>query len=512
MVFDERTQVAKATIKNTVSEPLTAEFGGNLKLGLRFNPKNILKFTVGAGQKKTADTIVTMVFKGTEESEDLDFGINISSDFTVRYNANLDLSYEHLFDKFGRKLTVSLLTNGFAEVRTSERAALGTYYDDVDLYQIQPLTVNVVPTASICYNDERFLGVERLKVQTGIDYSVTTVLDHYGGEVFDTHTQTWRDSTRLTQDYIYFQSKVSPFLKADWTYENISFRGQAFLQFFSEALLTKNEREDIMSRTDWDFPFSVGTTWKLSDKYKFNLDMRRSLSRPDYKKISSTFTIGASEGIYEIGNPKLKPAVANNIVISFIGTFGKFEVEPSVSYTYTKDKAERIIYILTDQEMALLKPKVKDVIVYSWINSAEQKNNSGTLKLRWKGTKFKADAWGTINSDTFTYQDKRSTKTDINYNCGGNASYNFKHDMTASAKVSFSSARRTAYSRYDDYVNGSVRFTKLFWKKLSVYLEGRDLLDKTMVIETFTEDMKYGNRKEYQYYRRAAVLGLSYKF
>lgn len=523
---DKRSGKNEASFKLSYARPAKRDIKTNLLLGFRPSEKDDISLKVHYGSGRQMDTTNIVYLKVTDD--DLE-GLapvslvptgaieakpgsqqNISR--TLYGGVDATMKWAHKFKKKGRKLNAFFTAEYKPDSKSEHRIIQGSYFArDLDYY-LYPYSNGNNMKSGLSYEDPDFLGIRGLKGSAGANLTVRYLLDHYGGGSMDPETWQWRDSTRITFNYIYEAVAVDPFLRLSYSLPAIDFNLNFTPSYCGEEIRFLKEDDDGRDIIDdFDFNISVGSTWKIADGQKLNFYYRRFMTRPDYKKLTSVISVGSSESEYYIGNPNLVPFATDSLKIGYSLNLGAFEVKPSIAYEYMSNKFEKVVYLLSEEERARLGSGAENVTVYTWVNAARQWAHHYEIVAKWNGARFKADLTGRLNQNVFEYLESDSSKS-MDWRVSGGASYKFPLDFTLSAKASYQSELRTAYSRYDDYVNVSLKLLKAFRHGISLFVEGRDLFDDDLVIETMTPTLDYSNTRSSSYYRRAVAVGMKWDF
>ncbi len=524
-ITDYRTGKLISAVTVNYQRPDTREIGSNLVLGFRPGKQDDLSLTLQYGSKRVKTTSTAIYVKDFEddgeEKDPLPFnqvegrmesGLQENDTDNSERSGIARLRYIHKFLNHGSSVSAYLSLEYQPNEKEERRTLMGDYFSKEIDYRITPFTHTDSLIAGVRYEDPMLFGVSRLKGAAGIDFKGISTLDHYGGEVLDPQTGQWRDSTRITADYSYEAVSIVPFVTATYSLPKFDFlldlRGGhcgEIVQLVSKI----DAGSDIIE--DFDFGMTLGTAWRIAEGHRLSLGYLRFMKRPEYRKLTGMLTVGPSENQYYIGNPELRPYPTNRLTLAYSLAWKALEIRPSISYEYMPGKFEQVLYVLTPEQRKKLGSAAENISVYTWINSARQWAHHYVLEARWKGDWFNADLTGKINRNIFEYRDSDPSRA-LDWKVEGGASFGLPLQFTISARASYQSELRTAYARYDDYVNAALRLTKAFAHGITVFVEGRDLFDDVLEIETLSATRDYSSTETIYYYRRALAAGVKWSF
>ena len=524
-ITDYRTGKLISAVTVTYQRPVTTEIGSNLVLGFRPGKQDDLSLTLRYGSKLVRTTSTAIYVKdfeddvvkygllslGLAETRTVS-GLQENDTDNAERTRTATLRYSHKLLNHGSTAGAYLSFEYKPNDKEERRTLTGDYFSKEIDYRITPFSRTGTFAAGVHYDDPMLFGVERLKGSAGIDFKWVTALDHYGGEVLDPQTEQWRDSTRLTADYAYESVSIVPFVAATYSLQKFDFhldlRGGNCGEIV-ELVSNVDSGRDIIS--DFDFGMTLGTVWRIAEGHRLSLGYLRFMKRPEFKKLSSMLSVGPSESQYYIGNPELRPYPTNRLTLAYSLAWNALEIKPSISYEYMPGKFEQVLYLLTPEQRKKLGSAAENISVYTWINSARQWAHHYVLEARWKGDRFSADFTGQINRNIFEYRDSDPSRA-LDWKVEGGAAFKLPLQFTISARATYKSELRTAYARYDDYVNASARLTKAFAHGITVFIEGRDLFDDVLEIETLSPARDYSSTTNTHYYRRALAAGVKWSF
>lgn len=525
VIVDNRTGKLISAATLTFQRPDTREIGSNLVFGFRPGKQDDVNLTLRYGSKRVISTSEATFVKDYEDvdTEDpvlsyglaeghIEYGVQKNSTDHSDRARTATLNYVHKFLKHGSSARAYMSLSYNPNEKEERRTLTGSYFSKKVDYRIAPFTDTGIFTAGLHYDDPMLFGVERLKGSAGIDFKGVTALDHYGGEVLDPQTEQWRDSTRLTADYLYEAVSIVPFVTAMYSLQKFDFRLDLRIGHCGEIVkLVSDDDSGSSIVEDFDLGMTLGSVWRIAEGHSLSFYYLRSMKRPEYKKLTRVLTVGSSESQYYIGNPELRPYPTNSLTLAYSLSCNALEIKPSISYEYMPGKFEQVLYVLTPEQRKKLGSTVENISVYTWINSARQWAHHYVLEARWKGKRFSADFAGKVNRNIFEYRDSDPSRA-LDWKVEGGVAFKLPLQFTISARATYKSELRTAYARYDDYVNASARLTKSFAHGITVFAEGRDLFDDIMEIEILTPSRDYSSTTKTNYYRRALAAGVKWNF
>ena len=493
--------------------PRNYKAGVNIDFGYFFNPSDVLSATVSYGfsGKDEHSSLETERYNGL--SREAIQGTQIDTVSAGSHNITGKINYSHKFEnRPDARLEISVSETTGMNADAKRRITSGAFYSKPRNYATFSCLNDFDTRLSASYDDVfRFSG-SLLKLKAGLDYISNQDLDGYSAETMvNGH---WRDSTDYRQSYFYNSHSTEPYVNLTCSVGRFDFSVKERVQIYWHAMLDKlderKSREDIVGLFDkFDFQnlLAASVTWRIDDRNRLALNYGRAISRPDYKKLCPTLTIGNSEGEYFIGNSELKPEVTDKINLGYTYTKGIFVTSLDLNYRDRRNTAEKVIDL--EKSKDITDPVVKTV--YTWINNKRQDSFGARLDLKMNGRDVKAEIWAGFNYDIYG-NDKTVSKEDFNYELGTSVNVFLNETTKLSSSLVYISAKQSAYNLKGEDVVAGIRFSKTLLKGLDLYAELKDIVDKDRYEETWNADFNYIKVSSTSQMRRAALLGINYTF
>ena len=352
------------------------------------------------------------------------------------------------------------------------------------------------------YSDKDFCGAKGLDVDFSLDARL--------GENRDANSaatlvgEVWVDSTSYRENYHYISLTVNPTLHAVWTTGGLSLEATITPQYFTDLLTSSSDTESY-GKSRLDVLSNVSGKLSLGGGHSLNLAFSRGVKRPDYLNLCRIPRQGALQGELIIGNPELDPSVKNKVEAGYKFAVGSFSTGLQLGYEYEKDNIE---YTFNEVDV-----DGETWRIYTWINAGWSETASARITLGWDSGALKAGLYGDLKyykGVTSSGSESRS----FDYKIGGDASYSLGSGWKFLVRGHYQSDIIRSYNSITSYIGCDVRVDKKFGmkKRFGLFAEGRDLFDKAIVSNTYSEDFSYNRSINYDYNRRIFLLGATFSF
>lgn len=485
-------------------------FGENARLGLRYTPRSSDIFHLNFSQSYTSSdqndtTYSQKIGAASGQAELLAEGSNFETVERLQHAYQCDASYVHWLEASRRSLHAELLFKDNTNAQTTVRMLDGSLYTPVT-YRITPDYESRASKLKLFYRDARFLDVNSLDFSAGMDLQWGMSSDLYSGATLVDGE--WKDSLLLKQQYLYRHATAEPYAAASYRYRIFDFSLEERFQYYNHKLWSN------LNGWDWDQSdlfHSARASVKCtpSGRHRLQLDMERSLSRPNYLMLSGLLRFGSSQDVYYLGNPELEPTKIYRLDLQYRLAYPKWEYGVQAGYRLMQNVTEQVLFTGQEKLPAQLREKLENAVVYSWLNTAYKENYHLKLSVRWKDEVCEVNAWSVLNYDVNRYAS--STSTDFNCTMGCEGSWRFHENWKLSLRNSFDSRRREVYTHTSAYLSSTLR-VDYEWKKLLCYAEIDELFDRPIRRTTFSENFDYWRTESTRYYRRLLALGVQCRF
>lgn len=487
--------------------------GARLDFGYVFNQANALDASLSYGYSGKEENSLLQTERYSNPDKSYLTGTQNDTAFVIGHNVALTAAYNHRFpSRPDARLGVALSNTVKLDAEANRRIASGNFYSKPKNYATYSSLNDFDSRLSASYDDIfRFEG-STLRLKAGLDLISKRDLDGYFAETYVNGQ--WRDSTEYKQSYYYNSLSTEPYVNLTFTVGKFDFSVQERVQIYWHSLIDKLENikkpediENLFDKFDNRNLLNAGITYRINELHRFTADYGRSISRPDYKKLCPTLTIGKSEGEYFIGNPDLLPEITDKISVGYSYTKGIFVTKLDINYRDKRNTAEKVIDMEKSKDIADTGVRT----LYTWINNKRQNSFGSKLDFKMNGKDVKAEIWAGFNYDTYWKSDKVD-KNDFNYELGTSVDVFLNEDTKLSSSLAYISAKQSAYNLKGEDVVANLRFSKILLNGLELYAELKDIVDKEVYEETWNAAGNYLKVVSTNPMQRAALLGINFVF
>ncbi|MCQ2337056.1 MAG: outer membrane beta-barrel family protein [Paludibacteraceae bacterium] len=492
--------------------------GAGVDIGVNITPKDVLsayfRYDYYGNKNNSITNSGKLDLSGKEPDIKID-SIMGHQDENYKFSSHqIDshIKYNHDFNVQGRNLWVQFSTFMSFDREEKERSLhndRGTYYKEEKRYKAPSNLNDLNYLYQIYYEDKNLFTAPGLKGSLGIDVKQNNEMDFYWRK--DYINGQWLDDKSKTQGYWYYSLAVEPVIKLDYSIYKFDFGVENRLQWFTHALtpdMAEGKSLDSIKvsfkNNEWRDMVRAYIGYKPADRHKLQVSYNRNIIRPTYDKLTSMIKVGNTESEYFTGNPNLKPQINNAVDLKYTYTFKQnFELYALLKYTHTRDKAEKVVDNTTTD----------GITYYTYINAGIQQQASARVDLKGTWEHFTMEIYGQTNIEFISYKNNlKATKTTVNYEIFADLKWKLPQGWGINLKGGYASRKETAYSAKDSYIQTNLRFSKTFFDKLDLYIEGRDLGDFNQYEYTWNETLDYCKISRTANHRIALAIGLKYNF
>lgn len=507
----EKNEYYKGEDKNMNSRKLNT--GANFGVGYVFNPNNVLDASLSYDFSESVDNSLLYTERINSFDGEYLYGIQNDSAYMFTHKISGNIAYVHKFEN-RPQASIDVIASELIGINTenNRRITNGNFYSNPKNYKTFKNLNDYDSKVSVSYNDIFDFGARKLKLKTGLDFVGTTDFDNYSASTLVNGQ--WRDSTEYRQSYLYNSYAIEPYVNLTYSVGKFDFFIKERVQFYWHSLMNRlvekeilKEQDNLFDKFDIQNLLSAGVVYNINSLNGLSFDYSRSLVRPDYKKLCPVLMIGNSDGEYFIGNPELLPE--SIYVINFGHTFkrDKFVTSLDINYQDKSNTAEKIIDI--EKSKDIHDPGVKTI--YTWVNTKHQSSLGTKLDLKVNGKDVKAEVWAGFYYDIYR-REELVTKEDFNYEVGTSVDVSLSERIKLSSSLIYISAKESAYNLKGEDVLANLRITTALSKKINMYLEFRDIVDKDIYEITWNEQMTYYKESSTKPQHRALLIGINYQF
>jgi len=422
----------------------------------------------------------------------------------------------------GRNILQSSLTvqtihsdkvNTWTVFKAGEGVEGGTTYDIDDIqghvwrYRITPNSTDYDFDGDIHLQNTLIDGESQLKLTPGVRLSVRHSLDHNSGATQiitpeEGDDEIWVDSTSLRESFNFLSFMGEPFLALDFKWKNLEFHADYACQVYGRRLNDDTHHQPLKIKGLYPVG-KANIKWNINPKHSLNLTHLMSVTHPDYIKVCwYDRTAGYLDQLYR-GNEQLLSPQTRRYALEYEFKANRFSTRTDVSYTRVLDEIEQT---WTNEEIG-----GREYKVFKWLNMADSRTVGISEKLGWHGEIITANLGVSYNQTRRKAKSDGAIKNSYYWMLKGDISAKLGKGWSVGADAHYRSNVATFFTLFKEYCKLNVRVKKDF-KRFSLYLEGRDLLDKEMETSFESEESQELWVEDVRGNRRIFVLGGSWKF
>ena len=345
----------------------------------------------------------------------------------------------------------------------------------------------------------------KLTLSPGARLSTKHALDQNSGATqisLYEEQEVWKDSTRLRETFNYLSLWAEPYVAADFKWKNVEAHANYAAQVYARRLNDDTHWQAL--KVKGVYPVGrANVRWTISPMHSLNLTNQMSASHPDYLKICwYDRTAGYLDQLYR-GNEKLLSPMTRLYGLEYEFKYKRFLSQFTVSY---KRVVNEIDQTWTNEEIDGRQYKV-----FHWLNSSNSRSVGLTQKLGWRGKVIVANAGITYNQSRRTAMDSGKVKDSFDWRLNTDVTAFLGKGWSIGADARYQSKVATFFTIFKQYCELNVRIQKDF-KKFTLYLQGKDLLDQTRETSFESEELQEFWVEQVRSNRRIYVLGAKWKF
>lgn len=387
----------------------------------------------------------------------------------------------------------------------------GTAIQDDELYgyawryRITPSSQDINLDADIHLQQTIVDNEVNLKITPGARLTSKQALDHNSGATqisLEKEEPEWKDSTRLREFFNYLSVWVDPYVAADFKWKNVEAHANYAAQVYARRLNDDTHQQPL--KVKGVYPVGrANIKWTISPNHSLNLTNQMSVSHPDYLKICwYDRTAGYLDQLYR-GNEGLLSPKTRVYGLEYEFKYKRFISQSTVSYKRVLDEIDQT---WTNEEIDGRQYKV-----FHWLNSSNSRSVGLTQKLGWRGKVIVANVGITYNQSSRTAKDSDKVKNSFDWKLTSDITAFLGKGWSVGADAKYQSKVATFFTIFKQYCELNVRIQKDF-KKFTLYLQGRDLLDQTRETSFESEELQEFWVEQVRSNRRIFVLGAKWKF
>ena len=349
-------------------------------------------------------------------------------------------------------------------------------------------------------------GDVKFKYAPGLRFSSKHALDQNSGatriNVWDEGEEIWRDSTRLRETFNFLSVLAEPYMLADFNWNSLEAHANYACQVYARRLNDDTHQQPLGIKG----VYPVGKAyvkWTISPRHSINLTNELSVKHPEYLKICwYDRTAGYLDQLYR-GNEQLMSPWKQIYGLEYEFNWNRFLAKTTISYTNVQNEI--------DQTWSNEEIDGRQYKVFRWLNSSDSHSAGFTQKLGWRGNIITANVELKYNQNLRKAKTSDTEKKSFDWRLSGDISANLGKGWSIGAKAKYQSKVATFFTIFKEYCELSANIQKEF-KHITLYLEGKDLLDQPKETSFYSEELKEFWVEEVRSNRRIIVLGAKWKF
>ena len=347
----------------------------------------------------------------------------------------------------------------------------------------------------------------QLKISPGARLATRQAIDENSGATrinvaYDVEEEIWRDSTRLRESFNYLSVWIDPYFTADFRWKSLEAHADYAAQVYARRLNDETHKQPLNIKG----VYPVGKShlkWTISPVHSLTLSNQMSVSHPDYLKICwYDRTAGYLDQLYR-GNEELRSPQTRQYALTYELKYKRFISKTGVSYKHVVDEI--------DQTWSNEEIDGRQYKVFKWLNSANSHSLGLSENLGWRGKVITANLGITYNQSRRIANSNGAVKNSFDWKLNGDISANLGKGWSMGVNAKYQSKVATFFTIFKQYCELNARVQKEF-KRFTLYLEGRDLLDTPRETSFESEETQEFWIEEVRSNRRIFVIGAKWKF
>lgn len=374
-------------------------------------------------------------------------------------------------------------------------------------FRMTPSSSVVTYSGNLHLRDSLMTGAPRWVLDPGVRYSVSKALHSNSGATLDLeHTDlnhmVWIDSTAIRESFHFASIDLQPHVATGFEWKNLRVNADYALSFYARQLADSTHHQGFK----WQSPLIIGNgsiAWQITPRHLVSFFNSLSVKHPTYLQICWFDRSGGyMEQLYR-GSESLRSTKSRLYRTQYTFRYRRFLASGSASFTFQRDEIEQTWFneVIDNRTYK----------VFSWLNGADSHIIGGALRLGWLGKVMTANLGVESNHTTRTHRETGEVKQSDDWRLTADAAAHFSRGWTLSGDMRYQSKVSTFFSIFKQYCVLNARIQKDF-KKVSLFLEGRDLLDRPMETKFISADEKEVWTESTLHNRRLLRLGCNWRF
>ena len=421
------------------------------------------------------------------------------------------VNYTHDLGSTRRRLTGELVYKRTNWKQTTEYITVHMVLSETDrwadMYRITPRTFSDEFTGVLHYTDSVATGSVKLVLDPGLRLTGSRAVHENSGatavlnEDLDTEHPSWRDSASIRERFNFLSQDIQPYLQADLAAKKISIHANYALSIYGRELNDSTHSE----RYRFKKPYIIGdgmVIWNMAEHHTLSFTNMLSVSHPTYLQVCWFDRSGGYIDQLFRGNPDLKPTYTRMYDLKYALSYKRFAFESSVTHTAISNMIVQTWY---PEEI-----DGRPYKIFTWVNGAYSKSIGTTEHLGWNGKVLTAGLDFSYNISFLRFTENDVVVKTPDWSLKANVGVNMGKGWKITADARYQSAVTSFFQIFDKYCAVNAKVTKTY-KNLTLYLDGRHLVDTPEDVRVESEDGSQIWRERTYHNRRLIVLGCSWK-
>ena len=442
------------------------------------------------------------------EIPDMD-GHKLGAGLTTYHNFNSGRNI--LMGSFSVQASHSDRTNTWIVFKYGDKGEGGTAVDIDDIqgyawkYRITPNSTDIKLNGDIRLQNTAREGTVQLKYTPGFRFSTVHNYDRNSGATVVNVTEEkeeWRDSVRLRETFNYLSVLAEPYLACDYKWNNLEAHADYAVQIYARRLNDDTHRQPLKIKGVYPVGFA-SLKWTISPEQSLIFSNRLGVAHPDDIKVCwYDRTAGYLDQLYR-GNEHLLSPKSGRFGLEYLFLRKRFLSKTGVAYTRTLDEIDQT---WTNEEI-----EGRIYKVFLWINSSNSHAVGLNQSFGWRGKIIQANLGVTYNQTRRISKDGKNTKDSYDWRLNGDITAVLGKGWSIGATTRYQSKVATFFTLFQEYCELNAFVEKKF-KRFTLYLEGRHLLDGEVDTSFESEELQEYWIEEVRHKRRIFVLGAKWNF
>ena len=377
---------------------------------------------------------------------------------------------------------------------------------DARMYRITPNSIDLDFSADVHLRQTVRNDSVKFHWTPGIRVSGNHSLDYNSGatlsDIEPDGTYQWKDSLRLKENFDFLSIIPAPFIALEYDSKKLHIQADYSLQFWL-IRLNDDSRKQPPGFSGAYPNGSASLTWKISDVHKLGVTHNVGVDYPNYLQMCWYDRTGGYVDQLFRGNADLAAALWSRYGITYELAYKRVRYRMSnavtrrineIDQTWTNEEIEERLYK-----------------VFHWVNAADSWSFGTAHRLGWEGKWLKAGVGVEYNQSRRTAKEGGAVKDASDWRLTADADAYLGKGWTVGADTKYKSSVATFFTRFDELWELDAHIQKKF-KKITLYFDGRDLLDNARRTtfesadgEECWMDVARGNRRMF-------LLGIRWNF